>query len=423
MISRTSLSALLRRFSGREEGAVAITVALLLPMVLGIVALVEASRVYGVKNQLQTTADAAAMASVLAVPVLASVEATAADYVHRNMPADGQYGDVLDTVEMGRWDGSAFLPAAEPANAVRVTTDADMPLFFAAALRVFQDAPTSFMPSAKAVALVRLDNCYLNGFVAGGIIDMNSSNTFKPGFCAYGHGGVTMNSSNVFEPGSEVGMSDLLNLTAGGNNPGLNDALAQKDLAAPVSGEAEQLITDLLAGAGPRPDYLSAPVTVNTLPAYPVAGTLYHVLDPGIELKGTHQNIGIISDHPITVRSNSVLSNVLLATRAAVDIRANVTIGDADYCSTGGGSSLIISAGAVTDKDIPVGTNSNIALRGVQVVSEGRIEMNSNLTISGVSIQSTSDIRMNSSSVMEVCQNGTSPNVTGNGTLVAQLVD
>ena len=45
-----------------------------------------------------------------------------------------------------------------------------------------------------------------------------------------------MNSSNTFEPGTGVGMLNLSNLSAGLNNPGLNEALVQKDLAAPAAG-------------------------------------------------------------------------------------------------------------------------------------------------------------------------------------------
>lgn len=430
MTFKTDLSRLLRSFARGEDGATAIIVALLLPIMLGSLALVEAGRVFGLKNQLQATADAAAMASVLQVPVLGNVRSTALDFAHRNMPAAGQYGDVLTAagVEMGHWDGDVFIadgaPGGGPANAVRVTTLGEMSLFFAAALRSFNiDVPTSFRPDAPAIALVRQDQCYLNGFVAGGIINMNSSNSFGSNFCVYGRGGVTMNSSNTFAAVTEVGMVSLSTLVAGGNNPGLSDALVAKDIAALPVGRATQLIDDLLAGNGPRPAYITGMVTVSTLPATLVAGTLYRVTSPGIELSGTRANIGVISDHPIKIKSNTNLRNVILASRQAVTINSNVKVGDANFCDTGAGKSLIISAGAVSDKDVPVGTNSNITLHGVQVVSDGRVEMNSNLTITGASIQSTSDIVFNSSFDVAGCPNGTNANAAGDGTLVAQLVD
>lgn len=408
-----------------EGGAIAPIVGVMLPMMFGMLGLVEAGKVYGVKNQLQVTADAAAMASVRQIPSgQASVEAVAADFAHRNMPGDGQYGDVLDSVEMGRWDGAAFVAAGTP-NAVRVTTLAEMPLFFAAALgSLGVEAPATFTPSAQATALLRPDKCYDNGFAAGGIVQMNSSNNFKSGYCVYGRSGVIMNNSNTFEPGTGVGMLNLTNLSEGGNNPGLQEALLQKDVAAPAAGEANYLIDQLRAGTGPIPDYITSTQTVSTMPSTLVPGTMYiYTGTSTVELSGSVANIAIVSDYQITIRSNSILRNVVLASRQSVNIRANVKIGDADFCTTGAGASLLISGGSVSDKDVAVGTNSNIHLHGVQVVSGGRIEMNSNLTITAASMQATTDIKFNSQFDVAGCPDGTSPNVTGGETMVAQLVD
>ena len=432
MIRQSSFARLLQRFARRDDGAVAIIVALVLPVTLAMAALVEASRVYIAKNQLQITADAAAMASVKQVPSAAAVKSTAIDFAHRNMPADGQYGDVLveqDAV-MGHWNVGTrvFTAGGSPANAVRVVTRGEMPLLFANALRsvhtAFGGTPMSYSPTAQAIALIRLDKCYRNGFVAGGVVEMNSSNSFNSGFCVYGRQGVSVNSANTFAPGTEVGMVDLATLNATlDHNPGLEEALVEKTISAPLAGEATQLIDDLLAGAGPMPAYITSTVTVSEMPANPQAGTLYHVTGP-VDIKlsgGLLQSIGIISDQSIRIRSNSNLRNVLLGSRGSVDIDSNVNIGDEDFCQTGDGRSLIISAGGVTGQQVETG--SNIALHGVQMVVNGDIVMNSNLTITAASMQSTGDISLNSSFEVAGCPAGTSANVTGNGTKVAQLVD
>lgn len=426
MTRRSNFTRRLNRFAQEEDGAVGILVALILPVMFGIVALVEASRVYGVENRLQITADAAAMAGVRLIPGgIALVEEEAADFAHRNMPVEGQYGDVLESVEMGHWNGAVFVSAGTPSNAVRVTTLAEMPLFFADVLNSLGvGVPTSFVPSAKATALLRLNKCYLNGFVAGGIVQMNSSNSFKSGYCVYGRGGVTMNNSNTFEPGTGVGMLNLANLSEGGNNPGLQEALLQKDLSAPAAGEANHLIDELIAGTGPIPAYITSVQTVSAMPSTLVPGTMYiYTGTSTVELSGSVANIAIVSNYTITIRSNSILRNVVLASRQSVNIRANVKIGDADFCTTGAGASLLISGGAVSDKDVAVGSNSNIDLHGVQVVSDGSIEMNSNLRITAASMQATADIKFNSQFDVAGCPDETSPNVTGSGTLVSQLVD
>ena len=204
---------------------------------------------------------------------------------------------------------------------------------------------------------------------------------------------------------------------------GLEEALVEKSISAPIAGEAAQLLDDLLAGTGPMPAYITSTVTVSEMPPSPQAGTLYHVTGP-VDIKlsgGLLQSVGIISDYSIRIRSNSDLRNVLLGSRGSVDIDSNVTIGDADFCQTGDGSALIVSAGGVTGEQVETG--SNIALHGVQMVVDGDIVMNSNLTITAASMQSTGDISLNSSFEVAGCPEGTSANVTGNGTKVAQLVD
>ena len=439
MTHKTGFARLLQRFARRDDGSVAIVVALMLPVILGMAALVEASRVYTVKNQLQITADAAAMASVKQVPS-GPVTATAKHYAELNMPAAEQYGGtavLIDSdVETGTWDADRvnpgpFDPAGTPADAVRVTTRAEMPLFFAAAFNSFGfDTPESFRPAAEATALLRPDKCYQNGFVAGGTIAMNSSNTFKSGFCVYGHDGVSMNSSNVYEAGTGVGMSDLAaNWTALAEgfhqNEGLEEALFEKDIAAPALGEAGLLIDSLIDGSGPIPDYITQiPPPSATLPDDLVAGTMYIYTGTADITLGNENDIAIISNHSIKIQAGSLLTSVLLASRESVDISSNVEIGNVDFCATGDGASLIISGGAVSDKkDVPVGTESNIKLHGVQVVSDGSVEMNSNLDITGASMQSTGNITFNSRFDVAGCPDETSPNVTGGETLVSQLVD
>ena len=431
MTLKTNLSRLLHGFARGEDGAAAVVAGLLLPVIVGSLALVEAGKVYGVKNQLQATADAAAMASVHKVPSLGDVQLRALDFAHRNMPADGQYGDVLtnEGVEVGNWDTARaedlrFDPGATPANAVRVTTRGVMPLFFASALRAVNvDVPESFTPAARAIALLRQDQCYSNGFVAGGRVDMNSSNNFGGNFCVYGLQGVTMNSSNEFAPGTEVGMANLADLIAGDNNPGLPEALAEKVVAPPAANAAQLMIDDLLAGNGP----MGMPVLIPSWP--PIGGitpgTLYRVA-AAVEIKlsgGMLQDVGIISDVAINVKSNSNLSGVTLASPGAVSIDSNVVFGDANFCTTGVGQSIILSGGSVTGNEPPLGTNSNIDLYGVQMISDGTIVMNSNLRILGASIQSSGDIVFNSQFDVAGCPEGTTPSPIHGETLVSQLVD
>lgn len=439
MTVSTHFSQLVRRYLSMEDGAIAITLAVMLPAMLGMAALVEATRVYSLKNQLQATADAAAMASVREDPQdhPDQVRSTANELAELNMPYTG-YGDVLLDIDikMGHWNpdlvGDArFQPGIGPADAVQVTTRGMMPLFIAGALRKLNyfksGTPTSFTPTATAVALLRPDKCYSNGFVAGGTISMNSSNTFKSGFCVYGHDGVSMTSSNFFEAGTGVGMSDLeTNWTAleadFHQNDGLEEALFEKYVAPPAATTAQLLIADLIAGKGPMGHYELIP---SWPPATIVSGKLYRVVGAVVinQKEPPLPNVGIISDTSITVKAGSrLLSGVTLGSPGAVNIDSNVVFGDANFCTTGEGQSIILSGTDVTGQP-PLVTNSNIHLYGVQMISDGTIEMNSNLKILGGSIQSAGDIIFNSRFDVAGCPDETSPSPIHGETKVSQLVD
>ncbi len=115
-----------RRFL-RDQGGSAITMfAVFLMVGAGFAAIViDGGHLYSLKNKLQTTADAAALAAVAQLPDEDAVEDTALEYVAKNMPAS-EHGGVLDDedVVVGNWDENTrtFTPEVDPGNAVRVTT-------------------------------------------------------------------------------------------------------------------------------------------------------------------------------------------------------------------------------------------------------------------------------------------------------------
>ena len=84
---------------------------------------------------------------------------------------------------------------------------------------------------AAAVFSGEVDPCLRDGWVAEGMVDAQSNNLFKDGFCVHSNDYVSFNQNNVFEPGVNVSMPDLANLSipASGfaKNSGLQEALAQ----------------------------------------------------------------------------------------------------------------------------------------------------------------------------------------------------
>ncbi len=105
-----------------ERGAVVIFVAVALVALLAMLALVvDLSRVYWVRAELQKAADAAAFAAAAELPDLIAVEAEAVLYGQLNVPGLGTIIAPADVV-VGHWDAGTktFLPGASPLDAVWV---------------------------------------------------------------------------------------------------------------------------------------------------------------------------------------------------------------------------------------------------------------------------------------------------------------
>ena len=119
----------LDRFLRREDGGVAVMLAVGLAMLIGAAAIaVDLSYLYVERNRLQVAADAAALAGANALPDEAEARSKAIEFAARNMP-DTAHGTVLvdQDIEIGAWDtvSRTFTVGATPANAVRVATRRD----------------------------------------------------------------------------------------------------------------------------------------------------------------------------------------------------------------------------------------------------------------------------------------------------------
>jgi Flp pilus assembly protein TadG len=109
-----------------RRGAIAPLGAMMLVFVIGFAALaLDMGHNYVVKNRLQATADATALAGVSQLPDEAAMVVKAQEYAEKNMSA-AEYGTVLANADViaGNWDidTRTFTPALAPVNAVQTTT-------------------------------------------------------------------------------------------------------------------------------------------------------------------------------------------------------------------------------------------------------------------------------------------------------------
>jgi len=114
------------RIARDERGNVAtLTAFALFPLLVLLAGVINFGVVFTMRNELQTTADAAALAGASKLGNTQNVLDKANEFAENNMPADGN-GDVLadEDIEIGYWDNAnrTFTAGGTPENAVRATT-------------------------------------------------------------------------------------------------------------------------------------------------------------------------------------------------------------------------------------------------------------------------------------------------------------
>ena len=113
------------KFTRDNGGASMVLTALALGMFAGICAIaVDYGYAVVMKQRLQGSADAAAMAAIIEIPDTSAAETAAIDYASRDMPV-AQHGSVVVAadVEPGSWDmdNRTFTAGGSPTDAVRIT--------------------------------------------------------------------------------------------------------------------------------------------------------------------------------------------------------------------------------------------------------------------------------------------------------------
>lgn len=117
---------MMTQFVRDRQGSAIVSMAFAMAMVISLGAIaMDASYLFVVHGQLQTTADAAALAAAGRLPDTNAARSAALKYAGKNM-APGRHGAVLLSTDIvtGAWDPVArtFTPGASPLNAVSVTT-------------------------------------------------------------------------------------------------------------------------------------------------------------------------------------------------------------------------------------------------------------------------------------------------------------
>jgi Flp pilus assembly protein TadG len=405
-----------------ERGGVAPLIAGGAVMLLGFLALaVDGGMLYGLRNRMQATADAAALAGASQLPNEIDARALAQSFAGKNMPADQDgNGTVLagGDVSVGRWNWPTrtFTANLAPLNAVRVivrrtqATGNPAPTVFARVLGWNTvDITTVAIATGEDPGM---GDCNTSGIITRSRFYMNSNNDFMRGACVFAEDGATINANNRFEPGTHLGMLDVASgFAQGANNDIPGGTLYSAPMPAPfLAPEALNIVTGMRAaaqgagGAFNLPDYVSKIETVQNMPAQPEPGTVY-IVDGQAKvvmndyvngvLKNVLHDMVIVASGGIEIPSNLALNNVMLIANGNIDIASNSgnnkgepgTIGDPNFCQNGNGAVQMVTPANLT-------IDSNRDIYGAQMIVGGEAMISSNSIIEGLSLHAEGDINL-----------------------------
>lgn len=388
----------------------------------------DVSHVMMARTKLQVTADAAAHAALVQRELHPDAEAAAKAVLiaEMNMPT-GFYGKVAlaRDVVFGTWDTThhRFTAKSGAKTAVKVTTRQDEANNNAVKTYLFKlTGLDAWNVETTSVFVTYQPKCLREGFVADGVVDLQSNNNYKNGFCIHSNTHVEFNQNNNFEGGVEVSMPRSGEIIVPGGdfsqNVGLIQALQSKRWNVRVLNRIDMILAGL---ASMDSNYLRSYITssvISTLPsdrvdqADLVPGRAYQYnCSKGGTLTIEHDvqvsSVVIVTNCDIMMSNGVAFEDAVIATSStstnSVKSTSGVRLGRNDNCATGGGAQLVTAGGV----SIP----SGLDMFGSQILAKGDVSFAANAYgIQGASIVSAGVISGTSNMNMAFCGKGMDDN-------------
>lgn len=442
------------KFTADETGGMTGGGLIFITMFLAIGGLaVDVSNAISQRTQLQMSADSTAHAalytrnySLTATASQARTEALAIGDV--NMP-ESFFGEVLTAqdIQFGIWDAATrtFRPEETSRSAVRVLTHRDAAGENPVGTFLLKFAGfDSFDVRRSSVFETYVPDCLREGFVAENLVDIQSNNTYRNGFCIHSNDVVSMNNNNYFEQGTVVSMPDSsrLDMPPSGNtsNEGLSQALRYGAMqirlinalsqvqAAPFSTGSQAMWYFIqLATQDGQLDYLTgAPRQITIVNGRPSpSGATSDAVQAGrdlldrngalalrpnavnyaycssastqLQIRQLLTNVVVITNCQVSFGSGGALENGLIATlstsRSSISGASDTRIGRIDDCATGGGAQLVSLGGMNFASGISIHGGQLLALSEISFAANGD-GLRGTSIISGDTVSGTSNMQM-----------------------------
>ena len=446
-----------RKFLNDEHGGGTVMGLLWFILLVGITGMaVDVTNGFRNRTMLQATADAAALAAVIDLPIITTADestavATAVAYSQTNMPT-ALYGNVLDAADVvvGHWvQGSKkILSTGGFPDAVFVTTrraDANgnpVPANFLRILNLVGIGFDRWNVQAQAVAERYIPECLNDGLIARGPVEISSNNNFVKDICIHSQEYVKVQQHNYWELGVSVSMPDYHDLQIPNDDmsTNINIEYALRDmifdprmvdhvpniiatLSAPSLDATDQR-TDIVPNFIPdKSDTAVVSISLADFNALLPSLAVASVTDDGpgliydVDCSGTQKvvipkdiiltDMVIVSGCKINVGTDATLSDVTLAATGGngkihgsnIHLASGVTLGRNDDCAEGGGVQLFTTQ-SITNA-------STLSLHGVQIGAQGNVHIAAQaFGINGISVQAGGQIQVTSNNGYGLCQGG-----------------
>jgi len=349
---------------------------------------IDMSHLISNKTRLQIAADTAAHAALYNRDTKSADDSKVAALAVANaaMPS-GRYGDVLKVTDIhfGSFDfaDQSFTIDENSRSAVLVTTNQ-----LASRANPISSFLLQFIGFAEwdvsvdSVFVTYRPACLREGFVADGIVDIQSNNEFWSGFCIHSNTHVELNSNNTFEAGTIVSMPDeesiVLPNSGWSTNDGLRAALREGSYEMRLVHKLPDIITQL---SNADAEYIPAGISRTDIRRLNENKLAAGRLEPG------YIYIANCSAGTLTIDATTV-SNVVLLTPCAITFSKGTIVEDSIIVSTNTGDRSIYAP-----SDLQIGRDDDCAAAGgSKVLTMGGMKFAANLAVFGSQLVATQNI-------------------------------
>jgi len=349
---------------------------------------IDMSHLINNKTKLQIAADTAAHAALYNRDTKSADDSKVAALAVANaaMPS-GRYGDVLKVTDIhfGSFDfaDQSFTIDENSRSAVLVTTNQ-----LASRANPISSFLLQFIGFAEwdvsvdSVFVTYRPACLREGFVADGIVDIQSNNEFWSGFCIHSNTHVELNSNNTFEAGTIVSMPDeesiVLPNSGWSTNDGLRAALREGSYEMRLVHKLPDIITQL---SNADAEYIPAGISRTDIRRLNENKLAAGRLEPG------YIYIANCSAGTLTIDATTV-SNVVLLTPCAITFSKGTIVEDSIIVSTNTGDRSIYAP-----SDLQIGRDDDCAAAGgSKVLTMGGMKFAANLAVFGSQLVATQNI-------------------------------